>query len=68
MRENTERPITVEQGTNTMVGRDPQAILSGVAEILRGEGKQGRVPEYWDGHAADRIASDLWQWLRAGAP
>jgi UDP-N-acetylglucosamine 2-epimerase (non-hydrolysing) len=68
MRENTERPITVEQGTNTMVGRDPRAILSGVAEILRGEGKQGRVPEYWDGHAADRIASDLWQWLRAGAP
>jgi UDP-N-acetylglucosamine 2-epimerase (non-hydrolysing) len=68
MRENTERPITVEQGTNTMVGRDPQAILTGVAEILRGEGKQGRVPEYWDGHAADRIASDLWQWLRAGAP
>ena len=36
-------------------------------DILRGEGKQGRVPEYWDGHAADRIASDLWQWLRAGA-
>ncbi|MBL0150816.1 MAG: UDP-N-acetylglucosamine 2-epimerase (non-hydrolyzing) [Ideonella sp.] len=68
MRENTERPITVEQGTNTMVGRDPQAILNGVAEILRGEGKQGRVPEYWDGRAADRIAADLWQWLRAGAP
>jgi UDP-N-acetylglucosamine 2-epimerase (non-hydrolysing) len=67
MRENTERPITVEQGTNTMVGRDPAAILAGVAEILRGEGKKGRVPEYWDGHAADRIASDLWQWLQAGA-
>jgi UDP-N-acetylglucosamine 2-epimerase (non-hydrolysing) len=67
MRENTERPITVEQGTNTMVGRDPAAILAGVDEILRGEGKKGRVPEYWDGHAADRIASDLWQWLQAGA-
>jgi len=67
MRENTERPITVEQGTNTMVGRDPTAILGGVAEILSGAGKRGRVPEYWDGHAADRIAADLWQWLRAGA-
>ena len=64
MRENTERPITVEQGTNTMVGRDRNAILHGVAEILQGRGKQGRVPEYWDGHAAERIAADLWQWLR----
>jgi UDP-N-acetylglucosamine 2-epimerase (non-hydrolysing) len=49
MRENTERPITVEQGTNTMVGRDRQAILQGVDDILAGRGKRGRVPEYWDG-------------------
>jgi UDP-N-acetylglucosamine 2-epimerase (non-hydrolysing) len=68
MRENTERPITVEQGTNTMVGRDRLAILRGVDEILAGRGKQGRVPEYWDGHAAERIAADLWLWLRAMAP
>lgn len=68
LRENTERPITAEQGTNTLVGRDRAAILAGVAEILRGEGKRGRVPEYWDGHAADRIAADLWQWLQRGAP
>ena len=67
MRENTERPITVEQGTNTMVGRDRKAILDGVADILGGRGKRGRVPEYWDGHAAPRIAADLWNWLRAGA-
>ena len=67
MRENTERPITVEQGTNTMVGRDVQAIRDGVAEILSGRGKRGRVPELWDGHAAERIAADLYQWLRAGA-
>ncbi|MDY0747234.1 UDP-N-acetylglucosamine 2-epimerase (non-hydrolyzing) [Paucibacter sp. R3-3] len=63
LRENTERPITVEQGTNTMVGIDPQAILAGVAEILAGRGKHGRVPEYWDGHTAERIAADLWTWL-----
>lgn len=65
MRENTERPITVEQGTNTMVGRDRAAILSGVAEILSGGGKSGRVPEFWDGRAAERIASHLAGWLTA---
>ena len=68
LRENTERPITAEQGTNTLVGRDAQAIRDGVDEILRGEGKRGRVPEFWDGHAADRIAADLHRWLQAGAP
>lgn len=63
MRENTERPITVEHGTNTMVGRNRSAILQGVDEILAGGGKRGRVPELWEGHAAERIASDLGQWL-----
>lgn len=63
MRENTERPITVEHGTNTMVGRDHNAIISGVEEILGGGGKRGRVPELWDGRAAERIALDLGQWL-----
>ena len=63
MRENTERPITIDQGTNTMVGCDRMAILDGVDEILSGRGKCGRVPEYWDGHAAERIAADLGQWL-----
>jgi len=65
MRENTERPITVEQGTNTLVGRDHAAILAGVADILAGRGKRGRVPENWDGRAAERIAADLWRWLSA---
>ena len=68
MRDNTERPITAEQGTNTLVGGDRDAILRGVDEILRGEGKRGRVPELWDGAAADRIAADLSCWLQAGAP
>ena len=67
MRENTERPITVEQGTNTMVGRDVNAIRRGVVDILAGRGKRGRVPEFWDGHAAERIAADLHGWLLAGA-
>lgn len=67
MRENTERPITVLEGTNTMVGRNVQAIRDGVSEILAGRGKQGRVPENWDGRAAQRIAADLYRWLLAGA-
>jgi len=68
LRENTERPITVEQGTNTLVGRDEAATRAGVDAILAGHGKRGRVPELWDGHAAERIAADLFAWLQAGSP
>ncbi len=64
LRENTERPITVEQGTNTLVGCDRGAILDGVEKILCGQGKKGRIPEYWDGHAAERMVADLSQWLQ----
>jgi UDP-N-acetylglucosamine 2-epimerase (non-hydrolysing) len=63
LRENTERPITIEQGTNTLVGRDRSAMLREVDEILAGRGKRGRVPELWDGHAAERIAAHLAHWL-----
>lgn len=63
LRENTERPITVDQGTNLLVGRDHDAILRGIEDILAGRGKRGHVPELWDGHAAERIAADLWAWL-----
>jgi UDP-N-acetylglucosamine 2-epimerase (non-hydrolysing) len=63
MRENTERPVTVEEGTNTVVGRNRSLILRGVADILAGRGKHGRIPELWDGRASERIASHLVQWL-----
>lgn len=63
MRENTERPITVEQGTNTMVGVNAQAILDGAADVLATGGKGGRAPELWDGCAAERIAAHLSEWL-----
>jgi UDP-N-acetylglucosamine 2-epimerase (non-hydrolysing) len=63
MRDNTERPITVEQGTNTLVGRNRQRILECVDDVLVTGGKRGQVPELWDGHAAERIASDLASWL-----
>jgi UDP-N-acetylglucosamine 2-epimerase (non-hydrolysing) len=63
MRENTERPITIEQGTNALVGRDRERILRLVDEILATGGKRGRTPELWDGRAAERIAAHLAGWL-----
>jgi len=56
MRENTERPITVTEGTNTIVGTDQSLILGCVDEILQDGGKAGRIPELWDGKAAERMA------------
>jgi len=56
MRENTERPVTVEEGTNTVVGSDGERILSVFEDILETGGKRGRIPELWDGRAAERIA------------
>jgi UDP-N-acetylglucosamine 2-epimerase (non-hydrolysing) len=67
LRENTERPITVEQGTNTVVGSNPAHILATVDEIVRTGGKAGRVPELWDGRASQRIAAVLREWLDGAA-
>jgi UDP-N-acetylglucosamine 2-epimerase (non-hydrolysing) len=63
LRENTERPITVEEGTNTVVGSDRELILSCVEDIFATGGKRGRTPELWDGHTAERIAVHLRGWL-----
>jgi UDP-N-acetylglucosamine 2-epimerase (non-hydrolysing) len=65
MRESTERPITVDEGTNTIVRRDRMLILRLVDEILDGGGKRGRAPELWDGRAAERIATHLGAWIAA---
>ncbi|MHB8419253.1 MAG: non-hydrolyzing UDP-N-acetylglucosamine 2-epimerase [Myxococcales bacterium] len=62
LRENTERPVTVEVGTNSLVGLDPVRIVREARRALRGEGKRGRVPELWDGRAAARIAASLAEW------
>jgi UDP-N-acetylglucosamine 2-epimerase (non-hydrolysing) len=56
LRANTERPVTVAEGTNTLIGTDAAAILPAVAEILAGRGKAGRVPDLWDGFAGTRTA------------
>jgi UDP-N-acetylglucosamine 2-epimerase (non-hydrolysing) len=61
LRENTERPVTVEQGTNRVVGCDPERIAAAAFEILRGpkSHRAARVPELWDGRAAERIVAAL---------
>jgi UDP-N-acetylglucosamine 2-epimerase (non-hydrolysing) len=60
LRTTTERPVTVEQGTNRIVGNDPHAIRSEVGKILDGGGgRSGRVPDLWDGRAAVRIVDVL---------
>jgi UDP-N-acetylglucosamine 2-epimerase (non-hydrolysing) len=56
IRENTERPVTVEIGTNYLVGTRPEAILSTAKDILDGRAKKGVVPMHWDGNAAVRIS------------
>jgi UDP-N-acetylglucosamine 2-epimerase (non-hydrolysing) len=53
---NTERPITVDEGTSTLVGDDPEQLRSGLRAVLDGRYKRGHCPTLWDGHAAERIA------------
>lgn len=65
LRENTERPITVEQGTNTLVGRSHEHILEALKDVLISGGKRGRVPELWDGRTGERIAAHLAGWLQS---
>jgi UDP-N-acetylglucosamine 2-epimerase (non-hydrolysing) len=65
IRENTERPITIAEGTNTLCGTDAQRIVESAFEILATGGKRGRSPELWDGHAAERIAQHLATWIAA---
>ena len=59
LRENTERPITISQGTNLLVGTEPAKIVAAAREVLSGKSKAGRIPPLWDGHAAERIVETL---------
>jgi UDP-N-acetylglucosamine 2-epimerase (non-hydrolysing) len=59
LRENTERPITVTQGTNVLVGRDADKLREELQKILRAKAKQSPVPPLWDGLASERIADIL---------
>lgn len=59
LRKNTERPITVMEGTNIVVGTDKAKIIRESLRIIAGKGKKGRAPELWDGRAAERIVGVL---------
>jgi UDP-N-acetylglucosamine 2-epimerase (non-hydrolysing) len=63
LRENTERPVTVQQGTNEIVGTDPNRIISSAIRILANGAKPRRVPPLWDGNASPRIINILLQAL-----
>ena len=70
LRENTERPVTVEVGTNQLVGTDPAKAVAAVRQVLEGRARPGRVPEKWDGRAAERVAEALVRFCdgRGGRP
>ncbi len=59
LRDNTERPVTVSQGTNEIVGTSSQQIIEAAWRVLDGGGKNGHVPDLWDGRAAERIVTIL---------
>ncbi|WP_097065535.1 non-hydrolyzing UDP-N-acetylglucosamine 2-epimerase [Nitrosovibrio sp. Nv4] len=59
IRDNTERPVTVAEGSNVLAGTEPTRIVAEVRKVLRGEGKQGCRPHLWDGKAAERIVEIL---------
>jgi UDP-N-acetylglucosamine 2-epimerase (non-hydrolysing) len=59
LRSNTERPITCEEGTNQLVGSDKERILKAARRVLDGSFAGGRIPEKWDGKAAERIVQVL---------
>ena len=63
LRSNTERPVTVEIGTNVLIGSDPKRLGTELAKILDGRHKKGTVPPLWDGHAGERIARIVQQYL-----
>ncbi len=63
LRNNTERPVTVELGTNVIVGMDTNKIVNESFIILSGQSKKGKIPTLWDGNAAQRIVNVVERWL-----
>jgi len=59
IRENTERPVTIEEGANSLVGTTAAGILSAFEDFKNGRSKKGRIPQFWDGKASERIVNIL---------
>jgi UDP-N-acetylglucosamine 2-epimerase (non-hydrolysing) len=64
LRDNTERPETVSEGTNRLIGTDPAQIKPALDDLFAGRWPVGRIPALWDGHAAERIVAHLLESLR----
>jgi UDP-N-acetylglucosamine 2-epimerase (non-hydrolysing) len=64
LRDNTERPVTIEMGTNTLLGLDPSRIRE-VPKLAQAAGGEHTVPPHWDGRAAVRVADVLVEWASA---
>jgi UDP-N-acetylglucosamine 2-epimerase (non-hydrolysing) len=63
LRENTERPITITEGTNHLVDLNVESIVNSAREIIEGDVKKGKIPKYWDGKTASRIVKVLDEWF-----
>jgi len=59
--DNTERPVTVEMGSNQLVGADPKRILEAYSNVMSGRLRKPQTPPLWDGKAAERIVSIIEQ-------
>jgi len=64
LRDTTERPITINQGTNVLVWNDTQKIIDEAFKILNGKGKNGNCPELWDGKSSNRIVNILSKYFK----
>jgi len=62
IRKNTERPVTINMGTNVLVGQDMDQLKAMVGQILSGDWKQGQKIPFWDGQTARRIAETIVSW------
>ena len=66
LRQNTERPVTVDIGSNTLIGNDMELLKLKVTEILSGSYQRGNIPEFWDGKTGERIAEVINNFLSTG--
>ena len=66
-RDTTERPVTISEGTNTLIGLSTEALKRAVDEVLETGGKRGRIPDLWDGRAAERVAESVEAYLTGKA-